>query len=128
MVRSFELFFDKQTGPSIELGVNNDVLDLHNFANFDRIEYEVEAGIYLTWKPSRHNQFCFEGNAIKNATLFFTGKTQFNVVGTDSEDGRDLEHFEFEPLPDGRIDAKFYFFSEMKITIRADKVFAIIEQ
>jgi hypothetical protein len=106
-------------------------VDLHNFADFDRLEYASEGRARLVWIPAEERKFRIGERPITRAVLLFEQVSKLSVTPRDpdmpvSED-RSLEDFEVVDLGAELFHLLFTFHGGMQIDITAASIHLSVE-
>jgi hypothetical protein len=117
-----EVLLSETDGPSIELATADGLIDLHNFADFERLVYQTDGTLRLEWVPTQPGELRFGEQPVERATLLFTNVTRLEVLPRDpamphTED-RALDYFlVLERSPTYRV--RFVFHSGAELEVNA---------
>jgi hypothetical protein len=100
-------------GPLIELPTPQGSIDLHNFADFERMVFSSNGDLQLCWVEHEPGRLKMGYKAIHRAILLFHDVTNITVSGGDPEIPRDenktLEHFIVEEANEESCRFRFVF-------------------
>lgn len=112
--------------PEIEIQTPLGSVDLHNFAHFERLEYDVEGTLRLVWISPEPGKFRLGTRAIQRAVLRCGGVKALTVTPRDPEIPRSedstLEDFEILEVEPGCCSMRFTFQGGIKIQVVAMQV------
>jgi hypothetical protein len=117
-------------GPSIELATTHGLIDLHNFADFERLVYQTDGTLRLEWVPTQPGELRLGEQPVERAALVFIDVTRLEVLPRDLEmphgEDRALDHFlVLEPAPSCRM--RFVFRGGAQLDVVAGSVNLIVD-
>jgi len=126
-----EILLKKIREPGIELPTALGEIDLHNFADFHRLQYETDGHLSLMWLASTPREFNLGKRAIKQAVVKFREVSQLIITPRDpdtprSED-RTLEEFELMEITGDHCHLAFTFLGGFKVDVTAAHVELLVD-
>lgn len=117
-------------GPIVDFRTDEGPIDLHNFANFDRLEYTSNGTASLKWASAESGRFTVNRKPIRSAKLTFQSVVQFSVLPRDLEmpasEDQALQDYEVV-RKDAAWHVKFAFESGREILLRLSSPFVQVE-
>jgi len=87
-----EVLLTTLSGPVVELPTPVGALDLHNFANFDRLVYMTDGTLRLDWTADEPDRFRLVKRPIERAGLLFSDVAYLAVSPRDAAMPRSEDH------------------------------------
>ncbi|MNS12933.1 hypothetical protein D3C72_445110 [compost metagenome] len=112
--------------PEIEVRTPTGQVDLHNFANFDGLQYGVSGALSLRWTLIEDDSSKLDDRPVKTAQLNFEGVTNLSISPPDPEIPRyedaSLEHFRLVEKGPDSLQMAFEFMGGSIIEVTARQV------